>query len=309
MLEIRGGAGKAKLSVASGVSQSGPSSRADEQKPDAAMKTILFSLILIVIVPAPVAMGRPSGAPREDSGRDPAMDERGRQARFASAWEAADKDGDGFISRQEFDLMPRISRLPDDKRPMVFARLDKDGDGRLGREELARPDRHPGGPRPPMPRMRELDTDQSGGVSFEEFKAGPMFQKLPAERQMVIFRRLDTDADGEITPADRPMPPPKPEHGGTPPRRSMEQGSGKGPGAGGPSNPLPMIRRLDRDGDGVLSFEEFRAGPLISTLDEDAQEDRFEALDKNGDQQISPEDFPAGSNTAKPESLEMPATR
>ena len=53
-----------------------------------------------------------------------------------------------------------------------------------------------------------------------------------------------------------------------------------------------MIHQLDKDGDGALSFEEFRAGPAVSQLGEDEQEDRFENMDKNGDQKLTPQDFP-----------------
>jgi Ca2+-binding EF-hand superfamily protein len=53
-----------------------------------------------------------------------------------------------------------------------------------------------------------------------------------------------------------------------------------------------MIQHLDKDGDGALSFEEFRAGRAVSQLSEDAQEDRFEALDKNADLKLTPDELP-----------------
>ena len=77
-------------------------------------------------------------------------------------WKLADADHDGFISKDEFAAMPRIQNLPEEKRETIFKRLDKDADGKLSKEELSRFGRSQDGP--PMQRLWELDTDQSGGV-------------------------------------------------------------------------------------------------------------------------------------------------
>lgn len=53
-----------------------------------------------------------------------------------------------------------------------------------------------------------------------------------------------------------------------------------------------MLEDLDADGDGSVSFEEFRKAPRHAELSEDEQEDRFEALDKNGDKKLDEADFP-----------------
>jgi hypothetical protein len=53
---------------------------------------------------------------------------------------------------------------------------------------------------------------------------------------------------------------------------------------------------LDQDGDGLLSFEEFRKAPWLRDQDEDTQEDRFEALDADGDLKLSPVELGAGKN-------------
>ncbi|RYF49820.1 MAG: hypothetical protein EOO38_07085, partial [Cytophagaceae bacterium] len=197
----------------------------------------------------------------------PAAEKRGKadgpKQPFQQAWKAADTDGDGFISTTEFAAMPRIQNLPEEKRNNIFARLDKNGDGKLGRDELSRMggkgghDKHE-----PMKRLWELDADKSGGISFEEFKAGQVFQKLPPEKQEVIFKRIDTDGDGLITPKDRPVRPKR----------------GDGDRDKGPEK---INRKLDTNGDGARSFEEFRAGPAVKDLTEDQQEDRFELLDRN----------------------------
>jgi Ca2+-binding EF-hand superfamily protein len=245
------------------------------------------------------AFAQSPGEPRRNPDPDGAV-KRGQQRPFAETWKAADKDGDGFISREEFDQMPRIRNLPEEKRPRVFERLDKDADGKLGRNELGRMgNRFQDGQRPPMQRLWELDADRSGGVDLEEFKGGKLFQKLPPEKQTEIFQRLDTNHDGVITPKDKPEPPFGRERGKPHPRRA------EGP-EGPRMNPQHMIRQFDKDGDGALSFEEFRAGPAVKDLTEDEQEDRFEAMDKNHDQKLTPEDFPAPPPPVEPKGEELP---
>lgn len=248
------------------------------------MKTIPVSLIVAGLLAPVIAKAQTPDEPRGDAGRDGEA-WRARQRQFAETWKAADKDADGFISKEEFDAMPRIGNLPEDKRPKIFERLDKNADAKLSRDELKWTGKPHEGPRPFLPRLAELDADKSGGVSLEEFKTGRMFQKLPPERQAEIFKRLDSDGDGEITPKDRPQPPFKPDGG----KHRPKHGPGK---QGDQPDPRRIIRQLDQNGDGALSFEEFRAGPMVRDLSEDEQEDRFEAMDKNGDQKLTPEDFP-----------------
>ncbi|RPJ35639.1 MAG: hypothetical protein EHM17_01770 [Verrucomicrobiaceae bacterium] len=262
------------------------------------MKTIPVSLIVAGLLAPVTVFAQSPGRPPQNSEPEGAA-KRGPQRQFMETWKAADLDGDGLISREEFDQMPRIRNLPEEKRPRIFERLDKDGDGSLSREELSRMGRPNDGPRPPMQRLWELDADKSGGVSLEEFKAGKLHQKLPPERQVAIFQRLDTDGDGVITPKDKPEPPfkregdkPHPRRGQGPGGERPERPEGPGMPAEPRMDPQRMLRQLDKDADGALSYEEFRAGPAVRGLPEDEQEDRFEAMDKNHDQKLTKEDFP-----------------
>lgn len=208
------------------------------------------------------------------------------------AWKAADKNEDGSISPDEFAAMPRIQNIPEEKRANLFRRLDKSGDGLLSREEIGKLGNKPHDNQgPPMQRLWELDADKSGGVTFEEFKAGRVFSKLPPEKQEGVFRRLDTNQDGIISPNDRPEPPPRPEGGkGRPGNRPNRQDGGRPD----PSRmePKQMIRQLDSNADGSLTFEEFRLSPMLRNLSEDEQEDRFESMDRNDDLKLNADDFP-----------------
>lgn len=195
-----------------------------------------------------------------------------------------DKNRDGEISFEEFRTGRMVSRLPEEKQREIFARMDSDGNGVLNKAD-----------RPPgfrIPRLAELDRDKSGGVSYEEFSAGKMAQRLPEKARREMFDRLDRDGDGELTPDEAPRPPGK--------------GPGIGPGPGsGRGGPGVVFGELDKDGDGSLSFEEFRNSPWMREQDEDAQEDRFEALDENGDLKLSHEEFGAGRKAERKRPDEM----
>lgn len=247
------------------------------------MKTIPVSFLLAGILAPSVALAQPqepAGQPRGEGKREG----RPPGPPFAELWKQVDRNADGFLSKAEFDAMPRTAKLPEDKRTAIFARLDKDGDGKLSREELGRFVNKPhDGEGPPRKRLWELDLDKSGGVDFEEFKKGELFKKLPAEKQAEVFKRLDTDGDGVITPKDRPEPLKRPGE-----KRDKEKDGDRDK----ETEDGHINRKLDLDGDGALTFQEFRQGNAVKNLTEDEQEDRFELLDRNGDHKLSIEDFP-----------------
>jgi len=251
------------------------------------MKTIPVSLVFASTLlgawadpaptegPTPPAAGEthpapPAGEPHRGGG--------GNKRASAEFWKRADTNGDGFVSKEEFFALPRIAKLPEEKRLKLFERLDKDGDGKLSKEELVKMGE--GGPPLGFPRLAELDTDHSGGVSFEEFKAAEFVKKLPPDQQEALFKRLDRDGDGQITPKDRPAEQPHHEN----------EGGENGPGMG----LRQILRTLDANGDGAVTFEEFQKAPFAERMGEDALEKRFEKLDRNGDKKLTIDD-------AKPE--------
>ncbi|MEI6605004.1 MAG: EF-hand domain-containing protein [Verrucomicrobiota bacterium] len=198
---------------------------------------------------------------------------RRRQQHFSDVWKLADTNDDGLLSREEFFAMKRIALLPADKREDLFKRLDKNGDGVLSREELESPVKPQDGKHQRMQHLWDLDTNKDGVISLDEFKAGDFVKKLPPEQQEALFRRLDVNGDGVISPADHPA------------------GERPGPEAP-PHDPRHLFRLLDKDGDGALTFEEFRQAPFIRSLDEKLQKERFDKLDRNKDGKIDASEFP-----------------
>lgn len=252
------------------------------------MKTIPVSLVFAgsllgaYALPAP---DRPEATPAAERPSPPGEDRRGAPRQPMEFWKHADTNADGKITREEFLALPRISNLPEDKRDMFFKRLDKNSDGSVSIEELRimNQGEREGGPNG-MPRLPELDADHSGGVSLQEYKAAPFVQKLPVERQEALFKRLDRDGDGQITPKDRP------ERPDGPPRRP--DGGDFRPDGGGDMDLRLMLKKLDSNADGAVTFDEYQKAPFAGRLGEDALEDRFEKLDRNGDKKLTAEDAP-----------------
>lgn len=241
---------------------------------------VVASLWLPVLCPA-APVPQPSDATSGSEG-----ERRGPRKDFWEAWKAADTDGDGLISRQEFAAMKRIERLPDEKREELFKRLDKNDDGNLSREELEEMAKHREGKHQMMPRLWELDVNKDGEISFEEFKAGEFFKKLPPERQEAIFHWLDANGDGVISPKDRPA----------------DQRPGQ---PGPPHDPRHLFQMLDKNADGFITLDEYRQAPFVRKLPEEDQKARFDKLDRNQDSKIAPDELPEpehrGDGKARPD--------
>jgi Ca2+-binding EF-hand superfamily protein len=107
--------------------------------------------------------------------QQPDVVRRGAQLR----WQKLDKDGDGFISRNEWD-----------RKPKAFDRLDSNKDGVLTLEEAKQSARQRGKARQ-QNRLKQLDKDGNGAISREEWP-----------RQPKAFDRLDTNKDGVLTEAE-----------------------------------------------------------------------------------------------------------
>ena len=116
-----------------------------------------------------------------------------------------DKNNDKVITSDEIFAGPKMANMPQEQREKLFARMDLDGDGKVTPEEIRkmRQESH----EKQMREFRELDTDKSGGMSFEEISLGKFFSQLPEEKRRQIFERMDTNGDGQITPEDKPQGP------------------------------------------------------------------------------------------------------
>lgn len=206
---------------------------------------------------------------------------------MTETWKKADTNKDTFISPEEFAAMERIAQLTPEKRDELFKRFDKNGDGKIGQNELPKPPDGRG-----MPPLKDPNGD--GKIDFEEFKTLEFVQRLPEERQQNMFKRMDTDGDGFLTPKDRP-----PHEG---PRDRDGRGGGRGRGG-----LLELIKDYDKDGNGSLNFEEFRQIPWVAKDGEDEQERRFEEFDKNKDLKLDAADAPPpGEKPDRPDRPDKP---
>lgn len=113
-----------------------------------------------------------------------------------------DQDGDGKISKSEFLTLPRIQKLNVKQQDAIFSRFDQDKNGDLSREEIRKMHRARAEHR--AERLRQLDMDSSGGLSYSEMSVDAVFSKLPDAKRREIYQRMDTDGNGEINALDKP---------------------------------------------------------------------------------------------------------
>lgn len=150
--------------------------------------------------------------PQERPVNPPLRPERPEQPRpepLQALIQRFDTDGDGRLSWDEFKASPAGARGE-----QAFQRLDRNGDGFITPDEFRlreqpppqdRPERpvrpqppEPPAPRPPIQLFRKLDTDNSGTLTFDEFKA-VAGNNADADKVEARFQRLDSDGDGVLT--------------------------------------------------------------------------------------------------------------
>jgi len=102
---------------------------------------------------------------------------------------------------------------------------------------------------------------------------------LPEAKREELFKRLDKDGNGSL---------------------SREELESLVRPQDGKHQRMPHLRDLDTNKDGVISFEEFKAGEFVKKLPPEQQLALFRRLDVNGDGVISPADHPAGERPGPP---------
>jgi len=125
--------------------------------------------------------------------------------------------------------------------------------------------------------LEHLDKDGNGSVSKEEFLASERGQKDP-ERAAKVFAHIDENNDGALTTNEFAKM-----------RRPGGPGEGDGEGRDRP-NPAEIFKRLDKDGSGSISKEEFTSGERAQKNPEMAAK-MFQKLDADGDGSITHDEF------------------
>ena len=110
-----------------------------------------------------------------------------------------DLNGDGKISLDEFRRNPRVKGLSPDRIKTMFSRMDRNGDKVLTPVDFPRRSIMPLKPN----ELQRLDSNEDGGVSFEEWRIADRHQDVPLEELGKRFRKLDRNRNGLIEGADR----------------------------------------------------------------------------------------------------------
>jgi len=175
---------------------------------------------------------------------------------------ALDTNKDGTISKDEYMA--------------GFAKYDKDGDGKLSMRELmaqsqsgGRSEGQKGGK--DGSRLKKMDTDGDGKVSKQEFLDNTANK---------FFGHLDKDGDGYISKEEsEAMKKNRPKRQ----NRPQDGQGGKGGQGNNEDRAKQMFSKMDANGDGKLSRDEFR-GP----------DQAFDKIDENNDGSLTMEELQKG---------------
>jgi len=193
------------------------------------------------------------------------------QTRAEAGFEALDADGDGIVSKDDF-LAATTERAE-----ARFARMNPDEDGIVKRERGEGWGRHHGGPR-----------GENRGENRAEGRR--MSPKQRAERMTAQFDRLDADSDGMISREEFEAG--MEARGERFAERREQRREQRAERRGGPRHGMPeemremhgQLRTLMREGMNLESF---------TGLMSEQAEARFEALDADGNGELTAQEFTA----------------
>lgn len=226
------------------------------------MKTMVVALCMGIAWGTLQAYAQAQAPQDRSAARPHRPDEAGRAA---AIYRRADTNSDGKVSFEELQaLRPQMTHEQ-------FRRIDRDADGFLTPADRPPPEESRNGDekihRQMLTKMLSSDRDGDGAVTYEELThAKPGFPRSN-------FKRLDLNRDGVLTIEDLS----RPQRAGGRPHPVREGNRERNPGP--PDRDALMKRLLNADADGnrQLTLEEVqRLFPAIS-------EERFRRLDRNGD--------------------------
>eukprot|EP00746_Dinoflagellata_sp_MGD_P125763 gnl/MRDRNA2_/MRDRNA2_60607_c0_seq1.p1 gnl/MRDRNA2_/MRDRNA2_60607_c0~~gnl/MRDRNA2_/MRDRNA2_60607_c0_seq1.p1 ORF type:complete len:1252 (+),score=372.78 gnl/MRDRNA2_/MRDRNA2_60607_c0_seq1:149-3904(+) len=205
-----------------------------------------------------------------------------------NGWRAADKDGDGNISPEEFEAVCTELKLTPEDAQNLFPQVDLDGDGSINQEEyknafgigipeFKRRARKNFGV--PVDSFKAVDANGDGKIQPEEFMKGCKDLDIPGDTAQTLYDKLDADENGGISPKEwdeaLAMTP-----------EDVKKAVAKKFGA----DPLS----LDTNKDGKVSPEEVAAGLEKSGASPKEAAKLVKDMDEDGDGKVSPEEIHKG---------------
>lgn len=149
------------------------------------MQSLLYSALIASLLTCGTALAQ-AAAPSSDTAASAPQQVKRHPSRF-------DKDGDGFISRQEAAGNKMLEKN--------FDAIDSNKDGKLSKEEIrafhqSKRAQHKEKKEEFAARFKAADKDGDGALTRQEAEAG----KMPMVAKH--FDQIDTNHDGKITPEE-----------------------------------------------------------------------------------------------------------